>query len=146
MHLWIFSSPLQFLMWRQTAKWSTYPTLHSCNNIEYSASLEVMSEICAMRTTAEQSRIQDSGGKIYDDYRETTCTFFKRIIFLHYNQTVGIPLFFLRLFFKYWGREQNILGLKKLSRTIKRSDQGLQPCLQAAATHQESSQHLPLWP
>lgn len=52
-----------------------------------------MSESCAMRTTAEQSSIQDPGGKIYDDYRETTCTFYKIIIFLHYNQTVDIPHF-----------------------------------------------------
>lgn len=54
--------------------------------------------------TAEQSYIQGPGGKIYDGYRETICTFFKSIIFLNYSQTAEIPLYF-RLFFKYQGEE-----------------------------------------
>lgn len=60
------------------SKMVNLPTLHSCTYIEHNASLEVMSEGCAMRTsTAEQSSLQDPRGNIYDDYRETTCTFFK---------------------------------------------------------------------
>lgn len=66
-----------------------------------------MSESCATRRrTAEQSSIQDPEGKIYDDYKETICTCFKRTIFLHYSQTVEIPLNF-RLFIKDQGRQGN---------------------------------------
>jgi len=64
-----------------------------------------MSESCAMRgRTVEQSSIQDPGGKIYDGYRETICTFFKRITYLHYSQTVEIPLYTV---FKTPGRGGN---------------------------------------
>lgn len=64
-----------------------------------------------------------------------------KIIFLHYSQTVKILLYF-RLFSKYCGKgKKKDFGLQGPLQDHQK--EGLESCLQAGATQQESSEHFP---